>query len=136
MRGEEWRSYPLTAFIMETLAEHRRLSNVLEDTIEQAPCSLKAWVAQVIASHNDPESYLGDILRHGCICGCVGELIYYRDTHAFFDRFYDEIEDLREDWEFQTGAPLDIKGDLKNYLAWFAFETCAWEIADEAGLEW
>tara|TARA_B110000977_G_C10865683_1_gene411525 strand:- start:10 stop:180 length:171 start_codon:yes stop_codon:yes gene_type:complete len=52
-------------------------------------------------------------------------MIWYSDTHDFFDEHYDEIEELREEWLEQTGQPLNISGDLKNYLAWFAFERVA-----------
>jgi len=30
---------------------------------------------------------------------------------------------------------LTIKGDLKNYLAWFAFEEVAYQMAEELGFE-
>jgi len=61
-------------------------------------------------------------------------LIYYADTHAFFDRHYEEIEELRIEWEASIGAPLSIQDDLRNFLAWFAFETVADEIAQELGI--
>jgi hypothetical protein len=62
-------------------------------------------------------------------------LVYYSDTHAFFDKHYDEIEELRGDWEDSVGQPLAIKGDLKNFLAWFAFEEVAYQMAEELGFE-
>ena len=77
-----------------------------------------------------------DLLHSGCQSGVINSLIYYADTHAFFDHHYDEIEELREDWEDQTGQPLEIRGDLKNWLAWFAFEETAWRmVQDDLGLE-
>ena len=62
-------------------------------------------------------------------------MVYYSDTHAFFDKHYDEIEELRDDWEDSVGQPLAIKGDLKNFLAWFAFEEVAYQMAEELGFE-
>ena len=62
-------------------------------------------------------------------------MIWYSDTHAFFDKHYDEIEELRECWEHSVGQPLTIKGDLKNFLAWFAFEEVAYQMAEELGFE-
>jgi len=41
---------------------------------------------------------------------------------------------MREDWEDSIGQPLKIKGDLKNFLAWFAFEETAYSIAVELEL--
>jgi hypothetical protein len=73
------------------------------------------------------------LIEHGCVSGWDGSLIYYEDTHDFFEEHYDEIEVLREQWVEQTGQDLQISGDLKNYLAWFGFEQTAWHIMQEAG---
>lgn len=120
---------------MTTTIEQSRLITVLDDIIQNDPHSMKAHIAQIMMDHDAPEAYLSDILNYGCVSGTVPEMIYYRDTHHFFDFYYDDIEEIREDWEFQTGAPLDIKGDLKNYLAWFAFEHVVYQIANEAELD-
>ncbi|GGF76065.1 hypothetical protein GCM10011332_32560 [Terasakiella brassicae] len=97
---------------------------------------MKAHIAQIIMDHDVPETYISNILNYGCVSGTVPELTYYHDTHKFFDEHYDEIEEIREDWEFQTGMPINIKGDLKNYLAWFAFEHVVYQIANEAELDY
>ena len=55
----------------------------------------------------------------------VGSLIYYSNTHDFFDRHYFEIEHLRQQVQESTEQILQIKGDLKNTLAWFGFEYVA-----------
>ena len=39
------------------------------------------------------------------------------------------------DFEDSMGEPMTIKGDLKNTLAWFAFEEVAYHMAEEMGLE-
>jgi len=65
----------------------------------------------------------------------VSGLIYYSETHAFFDQHYEEIEDLRIATEEEIGEPLKIKGDLKNFLAWFAFEETAYQLAQELDLD-
>jgi len=111
---------------MSHIETDQRLSDYLDQVIQDDPCSLEAYVAQIILDHVQPETYLSDILNHGCACGCVPELIYYSDTHRFYDRFYDEIEEIRENWESETGEIISIKGDLKNFFAWFAFEQVAW----------
>lgn len=61
----------------------------------------------------------------------VGSLIYYKDTHAFYDTYYNAIEDIR--WELEEeGIEIDLKDqDLKNYLAWLAFEHTAYNIYNE-----
>jgi len=48
-------------------------------------------------------------------------LIYREDTHQFFDEHYDEIQELLE----EVGQSIRIEKDLKNSLAWFAFEEVA-----------
>lgn len=42
---------------------------------------------------------------------------------------------MRQEWEDNTGGPLRINGDLKNALAWFAFEEVAYQLAVELGLD-
>ena len=80
------------------------------------------------------KAFFDDLLGNGCASGMIGELIYYADTHAFYDRFYAEIEELRQEWEDSTGEPIKIKGDLKNDLAWFGFEETVCQIARELDL--
>ena len=94
-----------------------------------------AWAVGAEALvYDEPEIFFKDLLNHGCVSGMVWSLIYFTDTHAFFDKHYDEIEAIREEFEDGTGLPLTIKGDLKNFLAWFAFEETAYRIAVELEL--
>ncbi|MDI1256736.1 MAG: hypothetical protein PSV16_11615 [Flavobacterium sp.] len=64
----------------------------------------------------------------------IEKLVYYHDTHKFYDTHYYEIEELREELENSFGEPLQAKGDLKNWFAWMAFEETARFIAEELGL--
>lgn len=100
--------------------------------------ALKEYVVEYIKENYDPEErqvFFSDLLQHGCVSGMVNDLIYYSDTHTFFDRFYEEIEELREEWEENTGEPIKIKGDLKNDLAWFAFEETVYQLSSELELD-
>ncbi len=81
-------------------------------------------------------SFFNDLLSHGCISGMIPELVYYRDTHRFYDYYYHEIEEIREEYEEEMGQPIVIKGDLKNFFAWFAFEWVAREVVAELNIEW
>jgi|SRR5690625_2082249 len=67
---------------------------------------------------------LQDIAQYGCMSGVVGDMIYYSQTHEFFDTHYEEIEELRSEYDFNV-EPYD---DLKNKLAWFAYEVRANEL--------
>lgn len=88
-------------------------------------------MAREALDHDQPLSFFQELLEHGCVSGMVNSLIYYHDTHAFFDQHYEEIEALREEFEHDQGVPLDISGDLKNALAWFSFELVAYRLAND-----
>ena len=74
--------------------------------------------------YDNPKDFFTDLLQHGCSSGMGSCLIRYSDTHKFFDEHYNQIEKIRQDFEENIG-PLKIKDDLKNFLAWFAFEETA-----------
>ena len=107
------------------------MKNILKQICKNHPHSIQAEVAQEALEHDDPQTFFNDLLQHGCISDMVGKLIYYNDTHTFYDKHYEEIEELRTEYESSTGEPLEINNDLKNYLAWFAFEQIAYELVNE-----
>lgn len=104
--------------------------------------NLKTAVAEAIIDEVKDgytfEGYISDLLQHGCVSGMVGGLIYYSDTHAFYDKHYEDIENLRTEWESETGETLPPKdcSDLKNWFAWFAYEETARQLASEVGLDY
>lgn len=118
-----------------TNISNKTLKSALQEIIQSKPNSLKATVANEGLDHEDIACFFSDLLQHGCISGMVGSLIYYTDTHKFFDTHYDEIEALRSEYQDNIGEPLEIKNNLKNFLAWFAFEETAYQMALELGLE-
>lgn len=98
----------------------------------------KAVIADIldgVSTDEELTSYLSHLQRSGCASGMVNGLIYYADTDKFFDTHYDDIDDLRTDWEEQTGEPMKIGTPLKNWLAWFAYEETARNIANELEIE-
>ena len=76
-----------------------------------------------------------ELLTYGTTNGIISKMIYYTDTHAFFDEHYNEIEESRKEYEKSTGEAVKIKGDLKDYLARFGYETVAYKLAAELGIE-
>jgi len=97
--------------------------------------SIRGLVATEALEYGDtPETFFIDLSKHGCESGMVNSLIYYVDTHAFYDQHYEEIEELRVEFEEQCGVPLKIPYNLKNFLAWFAFEQTASKMTDELGI--
>lgn len=116
-------------------SKQTRLKRQLQEIITTNPHSLRAEVAgEALSCEGDMSTFFADLLSYGCQSGMVGSLIYYCDTHAFYDAHYQEIEALREELEEAFGEPLRPKGDLKNWFAWLAFEETARSLADELEL--
>ena len=100
----------------------KEATKALKEITQTHESAIMRIVAQDALDSGYPLQYLDDVTRHGCVSGAVTGLIYYVDTHAFYDTHYDEIEAMRYDWEDQSGTKLQPDGDLKNWYAWFAYE--------------
>ena len=100
--------------------------------------SIEAWLIRLVCKEKgcSASDKLYDIVRHGCISGCISELIYYNDCLKFYTRFEEEIwarvNDFRESTGFTLGQFLDGFASsledavaFKTYLAWFAVEHTA-----------
>ena len=105
--------------------------NLLNSIMRNTESELKRESAEIIMDMLDENmtnkeilDTVDDIVRHGCASGMVSALIYYSDTEPFFDRHADEIFDIYNNgiYDFELS---------KNSLAWFGFETMAYEIYDE-----
>ena len=115
------------------------LAEKLKEVKNATDNDLKIYVVDYILDNcetdDDIKMFFSDLMNGGCQGGMIGELVYYADTAKFYDKFYDEIEELRENLEFEMGEAVNIKGDLKNWFAWFGFEEMTKKIADEVGVE-
>ena len=111
----------------------KTIRDVLRAIAQDHTSKLRAEVANTVleSEYDDLSQWFSHLLRHGCASGMVPSLIYYSDTHSFFDRHYEEIGFLRQLCEDDFGEPLKVQHDLKNWLAWFAFEETARQIFDE-----
>ena len=103
---------------------HISLENYLKVVVEKQSNSITQFVAKTALETESPKSFFQDLISHGCISGMIGELVYYYETHQFFDDFYKEIEILREDYEIIIPQGTD----LKNYLASAAVEIVAYKM--------
>ena len=89
-------------------------------------------------SQKPHRSAVDNLLNCGINSGIVSDLIYYTDTNNFFDTYEEEIvelmEDLIKDLESTEEAILrhgcSIK-NIKNSMAWIAFEVTAERLRDE-----
>lgn len=95
---------------------------------------ITAMVADRAIFTEQPAVFFDQLARYGCVSWMVSTLIYYADTHAFFDQHYYEIQELKDEWEDSVWHPLKISGDIKNFLAWFAFEEVAYKTANKRGV--
>ncbi len=117
-----------------TRPTEKGLRAYLQNIIDLGENQLDIAVAREALSHDNAIAFFKDLANHGCISGMIGFLIYNKDTHAFFDKHYYDIEIARHEIEDMTGEPIHIQGDLKTGLAWVAFEETAYKIAVEVGL--
>jgi len=125
--------------MMKTQTGNDSLECQLKNIIDQEPDTIRAVVAQealdTVSECYPIKSWFNDLLSHGCICGMISSLIYYQDTAAFFDKYYEDIIWLKTEYEESTGLSMKIPHQVKNHLAWFAFEETARQMADALGLD-
>lgn len=110
-----------------------------ESKIEWIDNPLKQYVYDSVMDNKDGYSdkgqgFIEDVLKGGCQSGIVGELIYYKDTIEFYDKYEEWIEDLISENMDMLGIetrPLFIESlngsaenltQEKNLLSWFAYE--------------
>lgn len=115
-----------------------KLSTKLQNIIKDTDNELKKFVCEdILDSYTTDEeikTFFNDLSQHGCVSGMVSALIYYTDTHEFYNNFASEIDELKEEMENSLGESLKITGDTRNWLAWFGYEEMARIISDEIGL--
>jgi len=100
----------------------------------------KGTIKALILKDADREvNYIKDVAEYGCVSGICNNLVSYNDTHKFYTKYADEIDEILQELEEQMGEPYSIsenmkqlgQSDLRNFLAWFAYEVKAQEIMQE-----
>lgn len=113
----------------------KKIRKQLQKISNNTGCSIRREVArEALLYDTNPKEFFSNLFQHGCISGMVTSLIYYKDTHAFFLRHYQEIEEIRQNLSQEDNLLMDTQGDLMNYLSWFAFEETARKLAVEVGI--
>ena len=120
---------------LNTPMTNSELKKELQAIAEQRENSIEKAVAIEVLDCDNIQAFFTDLFQFGCVSGMIGSLVWWTDTHAFFDTHYDEIEDIRKDFEEETGLHIPIKYDLKNSYAWFAFQETAWRMANRFEIE-
>ncbi len=110
---------------------------------------LKSAVIDIIMDRTESERihFITDTLKHGCVSGMVGELIYYSDTCKFYNEHKEDIFDLADESGIcnsavELFASLNGAKDVhsvdeeENLRAWFGFEEMLRRIADQLEIEY
>lgn len=91
--------------------------------------------AQILLDADEEVSYIKDAAERGCIGGNCRGLISYVDTHAFYAKHADEIDGILQEIHDMDGSNVLnnelVLADVRNYLAWLAYEYRAQEIMSE-----
>lgn len=111
-----------------------RITEFLQNELEHTTNPLEEYVINYYLKEKQDCDYIDthmcDVLEHGCGSGVMTELIYYEDTIAFCEKYECQIEELADNIDSFSGVLISILDahditsikELKNYLAWFAFE--------------
>ena len=122
----------------------QKLKTYLKEKFEykyQRKSSVEAWLIRTLCAETGASvaSRLRDISTHGCISGCVGELIYVSDCVRFYWKYEKKIWDAIENFMDSTGQTLgqfldsfsggiSDEDTLQVKLAWFAVEAAAYRL--------
>lgn len=102
-------------------------SVVLQDALDRAD----------VYEEDNADGYIREIATHGCVGGSCSGLVYCKDTHAFYNKNADEIDELIERLHDEMGYNVHEnmqrlgQSDLRNFLAWLAYEVTAQELLAE-----
>lgn len=117
-----------------TLANVKKIRKETNNLLTKKVCG---YVVEHWSSYSDKKHIFTDVLYYGCQSGIVSNLLYHKDTLAFYQRFKQEINSLLYDVMASTGLyspsslfgdkwdnedPLVIETQNQNLLAWFGFE--------------
>lgn len=111
--------------------KEKQLRTILLNIATNEPNSIRAFVANEALKTSDINKFFKTIAKKGCISGMIASLNFEEQTHHFFNTYYDEIEELRVNFENKSGGPIDMPFGIKNTFTWFAFEQTAENIALE-----
>lgn len=123
-----------------TLTNVRELKRHSASPLTKAVCDfvIRRW-----HDYTNKERIFTDVLSHGCVSGCVAELVYYSQTTAFYEKYQMEINTLLTESmrEAEVQSPKDMFQEWedsdyfaegtnnKNLLAWYGFEVTLRRIA-------
>ncbi len=124
----------------------KQLKDLKAETLNR---TLKGYCLNYLLGLPEKEikGFISDLLKYGCVSGLVSELIYYKDTNKFYDKYENDIEDLisenmsiqgidnRNDFIKGLNGSSEDMTQQKNLLSWFAFEETIREINDNLKID-
>ena len=112
--------YTMKAKLQKLLEEN--LWTITEVVITEA---LSSW-------YDNVKDYFTEIQRMGCQSGIVSSMIRTVDVYKFYDKHYEEIENIRlelqEEWILWNES---IDQDLKTFYSWLSYEHIAYSIYNQ-----
>lgn len=105
------------------------MNNKLNELLEENSWTITEEVINEALEYDNPKEFFEQLLQYGCVSWMVWSLVRYSDTHKFFEKHYDEIQEIRDELE-ESGVEVKIptNTDLKNFLAWLSFEEVAYRV--------
>lgn len=96
------------------------------------------WL-NALPDYEDGTGWIKDLMNGGCGSGFIGKLIYTTDARKYYDKHYEDIEEVISDFETSTGTTADAMNrngiDHKNFRAWVGYEEMARIVSDKIGIE-
>jgi|APSaa5957512576_1039674.scaffolds.fasta_scaffold57069_2 hypothetical protein len=111
--------------------------------------SLETWLVKYLCNlfGYEIESHLKDIATHGCISGCINNLIYNTDIVSFYQKYESQIWEMVYEYTQNTGQTIgqfldgfkykiEDEINLKVSLSWFAVEILAYQFLDQFNINY
>lgn len=114
----------------EVIKELKRIANCKKET--NIVRDVAGDIAYHLYSYQRPKDFFKNLANNGCKSGIVNTAIFTGQTYKFFDKYYQEIMVLVKICKFSK--PVNQFLDLKNDLAWFAYEEVARQLAENLGI--
>ena len=130
----------------------RKLKMYLEqqfDNKQARKTSLEAWLIRYLCKRvgYDISSHLKDIATHGCVSGCVNELLYSTDIICFYKKYEPQIWAMVYEYTQSTGQSLgqfidsfksemEDEADFKIALSWFSVEALAYRLLEQLNMNY
>jgi len=120
--------------------EQKKLLNKLIALKDVSVNELEKYVIDYVLdefdSYDNIKDFFNDLQVGGCVGKMINPLIYTEDCQRFYDKYYDEIEDIIKEIEDNQGEPIKVvNGDRKTYYARLGFEEMALQLANKLNLE-